>query len=305
MESQGRGRPRVRRDEPEVVPSRGVLHGVVDLRVERAGKGVPEGEGRFGHWRRHGDGAHVAVFGDGFGCLSVKGIGAGERAGQLEAHARAGAVLFENPRGRGKDAALRGFEITAHVGVLGDNRQDARGVVREARAAHCRDGPRAADVRETLLPHAVRELDAQPDGGKNHDLHGRETVEDRCDGAHGKGIAQGQPGAAVAPASYACAVLGGSEGRGENREDEEPGHGHGAAGVQDVHEIEDERAHDAVSWRAGGEGSEAVPAGAEYTCQKLRRDVVLKRSGGKERIGHTASLGKRLFTERAARTPCL
>ena len=136
--------------------------------------------------------------------------------------------------------------------MLGDNRQDARGVVREARAAHCRDGARAADIREALLPHAVRELDAQPDGGKNHDLHGRETVEDRCDGSHGKGIAQGQPGAAVAPASYACAVLGGSEGRGENREDEEPGHGHGAAGVQDVHEIEDERAHDAVSWRAGG-----------------------------------------------------
>ena len=48
--------------------------------------------------------------------------------------------------------------------------QDARGVVREARAAHCRDGARAADVREPLLPHAVRELDAQPDGGKNHDL---------------------------------------------------------------------------------------------------------------------------------------
>ena len=123
------------------------------------------------------------------------------------------------------------------------------------------------------------------------------------DGAHGERIAQGQPGAAVAPAAYACAVLGGSEGCGEDSEDEEPGDGYGAAGVQDVHEVEDERAHDAVGGRAGGEGSEAVPAGAEDTGQKLCRDVVLKRSGGKERIGHTASLGKRPVTERAARTP--
>ena len=51
MESQGRGRTRIRRDEPEVISACGVFHGVVNLGVERAGKGVPEGEGRFGHGR--------------------------------------------------------------------------------------------------------------------------------------------------------------------------------------------------------------------------------------------------------------
>ena len=93
---------------------------------------------------------------------------------------------------------------------------------------------------ESCLPHGVCELHREGDAGKDYGLHGRKPREDRCDGAHGKRVANGNPGIGVAHSANAAAILGSAQSGGKGGQDEEPGHDYGAAAVQDVEEGEEQ-----------------------------------------------------------------